>query len=372
MYCSQCNHELGPDDGFCPKCGFRAGSGSPPMPAQSRKKASPLFTLLIVGVVCLIGLCLLGALVSIFRGSSGGSQPSPAPSAGGVVDPNHPKAHLFSDDERKYFSVAGGYLKTVNEQDTRLATVMVGVRSGESTLGDIKGAIKDARSIENAGYSGDYQSASPPDVFSDIDQKIQRCKKLHDSAFDELLDYWNDSNPAHIQSGSATLKRAAVVTNECIHDLTARIDTLERQRISPVPARAQLANTTEPPTGFMDFKWGAPPSGKLKKTTTNPDGTTMYVPAAGNKLAPLFGLVVAEEAYVFSNNKFYSGSAWLDGNDNFDKMKSILTKKFGKPSFVNESMYLWKWGWPERKVEIDLSYQPKFARTTVTFNNNGI
>lgn len=135
---------------------------------------------------------------------------------------------------------------------------------------------------------------------------------------------------------------------------------------------AQVANAAGPPTGFRNFKWGASPSGKLKKLVDHPDGTVMYVPAAGKQPAPLYGLPVAEEAFMFSNGKFFSGSAWLKSKDTFDKMKSTLEKEFGKPAFANESVSLWKWKWAGSQVEVHLSYQAKFEKTTVTFVNNGI
>jgi hypothetical protein len=135
---------------------------------------------------------------------------------------------------------------------------------------------------------------------------------------------------------------------------------------------SQVANAAEPPTGFRNFKWGAPPSGKLKKTASGTGGATIYVPMAGKRLAPLFGLPVTEEAYVFSNGKFYRGMAWLSGKDNFEKSKSFLEKEYGKPSFANESIYLWKWKWPGSRVEVHLYYSDKFAKTTVTFANYGI
>ena len=135
---------------------------------------------------------------------------------------------------------------------------------------------------------------------------------------------------------------------------------------------SQIAYAAGQPTGFRNFKWGAPPSGKLKKTASGPDGSTMYVPASGKKLAPLFGLPVTEEAYMFSNGRFYSGIAYIKGNDNFEKMKAILNKEYGKPSFANESSNIWKWKWPGSQIEVHLYYQTKFTTTTVTFVNNGI
>ncbi len=134
---------------------------------------------------------------------------------------------------------------------------------------------------------------------------------------------------------------------------------------------ALAAEAGEPPAGFRTFKWGSHPRSGLKKITDTGDGLTMYIPTAAAKL-PLFDLPIAEEDYSFSKGKFYSGDAYLDGEANLQKMKAALTKAFGTPSFVNESLRVWKWKWPKSSVEVHLSYQVKFARTTVTFVNSAI
>lgn len=127
------------------------------------------------------------------------------------------------------------------------------------------------------------------------------------------------------------------------------------------------------PTGFRSLTWGSRvPEGLKKLTGPTSDGTSLYVPRAGGKVAPLFGLPVAEEAYSFTHGKFYSGSAWFDGRGNFEKAKAALMSAYGQPTFANPSMDLYKWKWPGSKVEVHLYYQAKFARTTVTFLNNAI
>lgn len=95
----------------------------------------------------------------------------------------------------------------------------------------------------------------------------------------------------------------------------------------------------------------------------------MYVPPDGTKLEPLFDIPVAEEAFMFSHGRFYSGSVWLDGSDNFEKMRAELTRRFGEPSFIAPRISLWKWKWQDGPIEASLSYQERFARTTVTFEN---
>lgn len=126
------------------------------------------------------------------------------------------------------------------------------------------------------------------------------------------------------------------------------------------------------PTGFRELKWGSSPPRSLKKLADNGGGLTVYTPAAGTVPAPLFGLPVAEEAYEFSKLRFYSGSAWLDGRENFGKAKEALTKLYGPPTFSNQASELFKWRWPGGKVEVQLYFQAKFSRTTITFSNDGI
>ena len=129
----------------------------------------------------------------------------------------------------------------------------------------------------------------------------------------------------------------------------------------------------EPPKGFRNTKGGAPPAGGLKKLMgPTSDGTSMYVPSPGKKPKPLFDIPVTEEAYSYTRGKFFSGSVWLDGQANLEKMKAALSKEYGPPSFANEQSYLWKWKWPSKKIEVHLYYQSKFSRTTVTYLNNGI
>ncbi|MCI0626496.1 MAG: hypothetical protein L0387_33420 [Acidobacteria bacterium] len=118
---------------------------------------------------------------------------------------------------------------------------------------------------------------------------------------------------------------------------------------SLLPVLAQPAN---PPDGFRSFRWGTSPGPGLRKMAGPTDGVVLYVPAGGKTPPPLFELPVAEEAYSFSNGRFYSGSAWLDGENNFKKMKVALTRKFDQPSFSNERLNLWKWRWPRSGVEV--------------------
>lgn len=129
----------------------------------------------------------------------------------------------------------------------------------------------------------------------------------------------------------------------------------------------------EPPSGFRTTKWGARPAAGMKRIMgPTSDGTSMYGLASGKARQSLFDVPVAEEAYSYTNGKFYSGSAWIDGQANLGKMKAALSKAYGQASFANEQKYIWKWKWPAKQIEVHLYYETKFSRTTVTFVNNGI
>lgn len=133
-----------------------------------------------------------------------------------------------------------------------------------------------------------------------------------------------------------------------------------------------VSATGEPPTGFRNFKWGAPPRSTLKKFSGPTDeGLTMYVPLS-KKPEPLYGIPVVEEDYTFVHGKFYQGDVYLDGEPNLQRMKNALVQTFGNPTFTNESLKIWKWKWPKQSIEIQLYFQAKFARSTVTFSNSAI
>lgn len=140
----------------------------------------------------------------------------------------------------------------------------------------------------------------------------------------------------------------------------------------PGPAVAAPAKT---PNGFRQLTWGAPPGKHLKEAPTPPArGMALYQPRPGKPLPPLFGVPVAEEAYTFSQGKFFSASAWIDGSENFKKIKATLIKAYGEPAVTKDrddnNFRIWKW--PDSPVEVRLTYHYKFARATVTYINPAV
>ncbi len=70
--------------------------------------------------------------------------------------------NLLTEGEKRYIGAEIRYLQTVNEEDTRLATIMAGASNGTSTLEEIKTAIETARSRERSSYSDDYHTVPVP------------------------------------------------------------------------------------------------------------------------------------------------------------------------------------------------------------------
>lgn len=144
------------------------------------------------------------------------------------------------------------------------------------------------------------------------------------------------------------------------------------QFLNPMLAGAGVA-----PNGFRDLVWGAAPDKKLKKNSIPATGDTEVYRPRANKPSPLFKVPVAEEAYSFSKGKFFSASAWLDGKENFEKVRAALIEKYGQPSetinsydrfsVAAERRNLWLWKWPESPVEIRLTYSEKYSRATVSY-----
>lgn len=135
------------------------------------------------------------------------------------------------------------------------------------------------------------------------------------------------------------------------------------------------AGPAAPPKGFRQLTWGASPDKYLKAVTgLSTPGISLYRPRSGKRPPPLFKVPVAEEAYSFAKGKFFSASAWIDGSDNYTKIKTALVEAYGDPAASKEgdtnNFSVWKW--PGSSVEVRLAYHYKFARATVTYINPAV
>lgn len=134
-----------------------------------------------------------------------------------------------------------------------------------------------------------------------------------------------------------------------------------------------VAGPPDVPDSFRDFAWGASPNKELRKIQTISSGEiVLYQPRRGKALPPLFKVPVAEEAYSFSKGKFFRGNAWIDGKENFEKIKAALIDKYGQASVTDTRKNFRMWKWPDSPIEVRLAYDEKFSRATVTYINPGL
>jgi hypothetical protein len=139
-----------------------------------------------------------------------------------------------------------------------------------------------------------------------------------------------------------------------------------------VTSGAALSATGEPPQGFRDKQWGSTSTSGLKKVIgPSSDGTSTYTLLNGKSPLPLLQIPINEEGYGYIKGKFYSGDAFFDGKDNFNKVKAALTKAYGNPDFTN-GVSQWQWKWPNKSVEVRLSFQAKHQRGTISYQHKGI
>lgn len=151
-----------------------------------------------------------------------------APATSATPNSSPPKPEPFPNvnaDERQYFAIAGAYLKTANEQGMKVAKTMAGASTGESTLIDIEKAVSRASFVENAGYSGDYQSKvkTIPSLFRDDAKAIEEVHRLFQAAMTEYKKFFKTQSLAYIPSGQAAFKRCAALMNKTIEEMTKKM-----------------------------------------------------------------------------------------------------------------------------------------------------
>ncbi len=137
----------------------------------------------------------------------------------------------ISEQDKTYISSAGGYLKTQNEQGTKVAVTMDGLNNGSSTLDDVREVIKQARFVTNAGWHGDYLRNGKlvvPTTFQKTDKKIRESHNLREKAYDEYLKYWKDEKTYHIESGHRIFKNSEVIAQDATRELTKLMQDMNK------------------------------------------------------------------------------------------------------------------------------------------------
>jgi hypothetical protein len=138
-----------------------------------------------------------------------------------------------------------------------------------------------------------------------------------------------------------------------------------------------------PPDAFRGIRWDSalPPTQKLKETalkgcpaiieqknfTDTPPCSHMHIDTDDMELftqrrnvPPIFGVAVSEQLLTWSHRRFWAGQDFIRDYSDSDltKLHAALVDQYGNPTFSNEGLHLTKWQWPDKKLEIQLSFNP--------------
>lgn len=139
----------------------------------------------------------------------------------------------------------------------------------------------------------------------------------------------------------------------------------------------------EAPGGLRELTWGAPPDAGLRtQPVTDASGIAVYLPHEDKRTKRFLGVPVADEAYTFAGERFFSGSLWVDGKDNYVQVLKALEKRYGAPArtaghydrdtLADENKSLAIWHWAASPVEVRLSFSEKLGRATITYFNRDV
>jgi hypothetical protein len=139
----------------------------------------------------------------------------------------------------------------------------------------------------------------------------------------------------------------------------------------------------DPPDDFRGIKWGSalPTVRNLRETVMK--GCTAIVEQKNVTDAPacshlhvdtddmelftqrqniplIFNVPVSEQLLMWSERKFWSGEVFIHNYKDADlaKLRAALIARYGQPTFSNENLHITKWSWPDKKIEISLSFDP--------------
>ena len=160
---------------------------------------------------------------------------------------------------------------------------------------------------------------------------------------------------------------------------TAPIGTLSQQpSINSAPNSAQRSGPTTPtndpaptstsappPPDFRGVKWGSSPAQWMQNL-----GSGVWKNSK-KQLPSFMNVPVAEEAYLFENNKLYAGEMFFDGAENFETLKTTLRNAFGTPTSSNDKLQIYRWQWRNPSFSLKLTYQSKFQRPTIHIEREG-
>lgn len=175
-----------------------------------------------------VGLFFLAAVLALTHSTSSQAASQSSANAGKAAktSPNADTSkRKITNEEKVFFGAAGAYLKTANDQGSRVARAMAGASTGKSTLGDIEAAVKRAVTVENAGYFGDYQmkvGKKIPALFAENAKDIDEAHRLFQAAMKEYLRFFSDHDTARITSAEAVFMNSAKLQNKSIAEISKK------------------------------------------------------------------------------------------------------------------------------------------------------
>jgi hypothetical protein len=147
---------------------------------------------------------------------------------------------------------------------------------------------------------------------------------------------------------------------------TLRSQPPEMIQTSPLGNLSARSRGGSAPPGFRDLVWGNVPTVGMIEVGGPYGPQKRYIWRTKNKeLAPVFGVAVMQESYLFQDGKLCGGEMLFDGLSSFQKVKDGITTLFGPPDFVDEAIQLFKWTWRAPDVELRISYREASRRATL-------
>lgn len=112
---------------------------------------------------------------------------------------------LFSGDE--YLKAVASFLILQELNGNKVSDVATGLESGRNTLENLKSAIKAAKMNDFEAWVKTCDkyfdaSATIPAEYLHIHNELYEIRNSRRDSYEEMLKYWDDSNDAHIDSGS--------------------------------------------------------------------------------------------------------------------------------------------------------------------------
>ncbi len=138
--------------------------------------------------------------------------------------------------------------------------------------------------------------------------------------------------------------------------------------IAPAPGNP-VSTLAAPPSDFRGIKWGSSPAEWMEKIEGPFGPKKLSTWKNPKKLRQFVNVPVAEETYLFENNKLVGGDMLIDVRENFDTLKTALINALGKPTSSDDNSQIYKWQWNDPSAFLTLSYNSHFERATVHIEN---